>query len=96
MFAAVALPQVVEVDFHFGFRVVGGEGLAIDGAVFLGDGGDAQAGNKAGGKVGAVVLANEEGGSKLVEQSLLEGVGQAVLVSVLSEVLRSEGQGQEE
>ncbi len=84
VFAAVAAPEMVKMKFDFGRGLIRGEGLAVDGPVFLCHCGSAEVGDELGGDVGAVALAYEEGRSKLVKEPLFEGVGQTIVVGVLS------------
>ena len=80
--AAVGLPEVVVVDFG-GIGLLAWEDLSVDGAVFLLDRGDGEVGLELGGGVAAVVGGYLKVRSELLDEALLEGVGEAVVVGVL-------------
>lgn len=87
--AAVALPEMVVVDFGDeagGGRVNGGrlcgEDLAVDGSVLGFYGGGERVGEELGGESGAVVRVDQEGGGELDKEGLFEGVAEAVLIGI--------------
>ena len=84
--AAILAPEMVEVDFcdWMGFGGTGSEkDLAVDSAVFCLNKRSDAALHEFAGDIGAVVLADHERRSELVEQGLFERVAEAVGVGVL-------------